>query len=143
MSEQKTKPTDASVESFLAGVTNAGKRADADRLIQIMSTVTGEPPVMWGASTIGFGSYHYRYQSGHEGDAPVVGFSPRSKAFSLYLSCDLSQYRDTLDRLGAHRIGKGCLYITRLSNVDEAVLDKLLRTTMADVSSMSSPPDAG
>lgn len=142
MSEQQTKPTDASVESFLAGVPNAGKRADANGLIEIMTAVTGEPPVMWGASIIGFGSYHYRYLTGHEGDAPLVGFSPRAKAHSLYLSCDLSQYSDTLNQLGKHRIGKGCLYITRLSNVDEAVLEELIRTSVADVSSMSSPLDA-
>lgn len=137
MSEQKTRPTDVSVESFLADVPDARKRADADRLIQIMTAITGGSPVMWGASIIGFGSYHYRYQSGHEGDAPLVGFSPRAKAHSLYLNCDLSLYQDVLDRLGKHRMGKGCLYITRLPNVDEAVLEELIRASIAEVKSKS------
>jgi hypothetical protein len=137
VSDQKTRPTDVSVESFLAGVPDARKRADADRLIQIMTAITGDPPVMWGASIIGFGSYHYRYQSGHEGDAPLVGFSPRKKAHSIYLSCDLSLYQDVLDRLGKHRMGKGCLYITRLPNVDEAVLEELIRASIAEVKSKS------
>jgi hypothetical protein len=137
VSDQKTRPTDVSVESFLADVADARKRADADRLIQIMTAITGDPPVMWGDSIIGFGSYHYRYQSGHEGDAPLVGFSPRTKAHSIYLSCDLSLYQDVLDRLGKHRMGKGCLYITRLPNVDEAVLEELIRASIAEVKSKS------
>jgi hypothetical protein len=102
-----------------------------------MTAITGGSPVMWGASIIGFGSYHYRYQSGHEGDAPLVGFSPRAKAHSLYLNCDLSLYQDVLDRLGKHRMGKGCLYITRLPNVDEAVLEELIRASIAEVKSKS------
>ena len=135
MSEQKTKPTDVSVESFLAGVADERKRADAERLCQLMQTVTGEPPVMWGPSIVGFGSYHYRYASGHEGDWPVAGFSPRAKAITLYLCNDISQHQEVLDRLGKHKVGKGCLYITRLSNVDESVLEELIRTSVAEATS--------
>lgn len=127
MSEQKTLPTDDSVAAFLAAVPDARRREDAERLCALMTEVTGEPAVMWGGSIIGFGAYHYRYASGHEGDAPVVGFSPRAKALSLYLSTDLSRHQATLDRLGKHKLGKGCLYVTRLSDVDETVLAELIR----------------
>ena len=134
MPEQKTNPTDVSVESYLAGLSDERKRADSDRLCELMSAATGEPAVMWGASMIGFGSYHYTYASGHEGDAPVVAFAPRAKAFTLYLSCDIGgEYQSHLDRLGKHKIGKGCLYITRLSDVDEQVLDELIRDAVAGV----------
>jgi hypothetical protein len=135
MSTQKTLPTDASVTEFLNGVADERKRADAWRLVELMQDATGEPPVLWGGSIVGFGSYHYRYASGHEGDAPLVGFAPRAKAFSLYLSCDLSEIPDELSRLGKHKMGKGCLYISRLSDVDEGVLRELIVTSVAEARS--------
>lgn len=133
MPEQKTKPTDVTPETYLASLPDERKRAESERLCAIMSAATGEPPVMWGASMIGFGSYHYRYASGHEGDAPVVAFAPRAKAFTLYLSNDISDFQNHLDRLGKYKTGKGCLYITRLSDVDEQVLDEMIRDVVAEV----------
>jgi hypothetical protein len=135
MSTQKTLPTDGSVDAFLDGVADERKRADAARLVELMRDATGEPPVLWGGSIVGFGSYHYRYASGHEGDAPLVGFSPRARAFTLYLSCDLGEFPDELSRLGKHKTGKGCLYVTRLSDVDEAVLRELIDTSVAEARS--------
>jgi hypothetical protein len=132
VSTQKTRPTAVSADDFLDGVGDERKRADSARLVELMRAATGEPPVMWGPSIVGFGRYHYRYESGHEGDAPLVGFSPRAKAFSLYLSCDLAEYRETLDRLGKHKVGKGCLYVTRLSDIDETVLRELIDVSVAE-----------
>lgn len=132
MSTQKTVPTGEPVATFLDGVADPRKRADADRLIALMRAATGEPPAMWGSSVIGFGAYHYRYATGHEGDAPLVGFSPRARAMSLYLSCDIAQHGGLLDRLGKHRHGKGCLYITRLTDVDEDVLRELIDASVAE-----------
>ena len=100
-----------------------------------MEAATGEPPALWGGSIVGFGSYHYRYATGHEGDAPLVGFSPRARAFSLYLSCDIEQHRERLDRLGKHKHGKGCLYVTRLSDVDEDVLRELIDASVTEARS--------
>lgn len=132
MSTQKTLPTGAPVAAFLDGIEDARKRADAWRLVELMETATGEPPALWGGSIVGFGSYHYRYASGHEGDAPLIGFSPRARAFSLYLNCDAELERDRFDRLGKHKMGKGCLYVTRLSDVDEGVLRELIDITVAE-----------
>ena len=132
MSTQKTLPSDASVDACLDGVADERKRADADRLVELMRAATGEPPVLWGGSIVGFGSYHYRYASGHEGDAPLVGFAPRARAFSIYLSCDIEQHQAQLDRLGKHKHGKGCLYVTRLSDIDEDVLRELIDASVAE-----------
>ncbi len=135
MSTQKTLPTGASVESFLDGIADERKRADSYRLVAMMEAATGEPAVLWGGNIVGFGSYHYRYASGHEGDAPLVGFAPRTRAFSLYLSCDLNALPDQLSRLGKHKHGKGCLYVTRLSDVDEGVLRELIDASVAEARS--------
>jgi hypothetical protein len=135
MSTQKTLPTGAPVETFLDGIADARKRADSLRLVELMESATGEPPALWGGSIVGFGSYHYRYASGHEGDAPLVGFSPRARAFSLYLSCDIEQHQAQLDRLGKHKHGKGCLYVTRLSDIDEGVLRELIDASVAEARS--------
>ena len=126
MTENKTKQTEVSVIEFLDAVTDPVKRADSDRLIEIMSSVTGEPPKMWGPSIVGFGTYHYKYESGREGDMPITGFSPRKAAISLYLTCDWRDSGDVLGRLGKHKLGVSCLYIKRLSDVDETVLIELI-----------------
>ncbi len=123
----KTQPTDESVTAFVAGIADERQRADSERLISLMSEVTGEPATMWGSSIIGFGSYHYRYASGREGDAALVGFSPRKSAISLYVSADEDARADLLDRLGPHKVGKGCVYVKRLSDVDERALADLTR----------------
>lgn len=125
--ELKTRPTAASVEAFLAAVKDEGRRRDARTLLELMRRITGEPPSMWGPSIVGFGRYHYRYESGREGDMPVAGFSPRAQALTLYVMGGLSSHTELLARLGPHTHGKGCLYVKRLADVDLAVLERLIR----------------
>ena len=121
------RPTDASVDDFLACVTDEQRREDAHRLCVMMRDVTGEPPVMWGTSIIGFGAYHYRYASGHEGDAPLASFSPRSQHLVIYLASEFGdRYQAVLARLGPHKAGKGCLYLKRLDDVDLGSLRELI-----------------
>jgi Domain of unknown function (DU1801) len=127
----KTRPTDASVAAFVAGLADERQRADSERLIALMSKVTGEPAIMWGPSIIGFGSYHYRYASGREGDTPLVGFSPRKTALTLYASAGEDERAELLARLGPHKVGKSCVYVKRLSDVDEQVLADLVRAGVA------------
>jgi len=127
----KTQPTDASVAAFVAGLADERQRADSERLIALMSKVTGEPATMWGPSIIGFGSYHYRYASGREGDAPLVGFSPRKTALTLYASAGEDARAQLLARLGPHTVGKSCVYVKRLSDVDERALADLVRAGVA------------
>ena len=121
------RQTDASVEEFLARVPDEQRREDAHRLCAMMRDITGEPPTMWGASVIGFGTYHYRYASGREGDSPLAGFSPRRQHLVIYLIGGFeSRHRRALARLGPHQTGKGCLYIKRLDNVDRDALRELI-----------------
>jgi hypothetical protein len=121
------RQTDASVEEFLAGVGDEQRREDAHRLCTMMRDITGEPPVMWGASIVGFGTYHYRYASGREGDSPLAAFSPRRQHLVIYLIGGFeSRHRAVLARLGPHKTGKGCLYIRRLDTVDRAALRELI-----------------
>ncbi|AGZ43762.1 DUF1801 domain-containing protein [Actinoplanes friuliensis] len=124
MSGPATVPTGASVGDFLAAVQDPKRRADAQALCALMAEAAGVAPVMWGPSIVGFGSYHYRYASGQEGDWPVVGLSPRKTAMTIYLSAGFEQ--EILDRLGPHRLGKACLYLKRLADVDDAVLRELV-----------------
>jgi len=133
MGENKTKPTDASVAGFIARAEGEERRADCDALVALMQRVTGAPAVLWGEAIIGFGSYHYRYASGREGDAPLAGFSPRKGDISVYLSCDAAASSVLLAKLGRHRIGKSCLYLRRLADVDMAVLERLVVAAMEDV----------
>lgn len=127
MAENKTQPTDASVEDFLDGVENSTRRQDGFRLLELMKAATGETPVMWGPGIVGFGSYHYRYASGREGDTVAVGFSPRKGSLSLYGLTYAPEAAELLPRLGKHKAGAGCLYINTLEDVDEAVLAELIR----------------
>jgi len=127
----RTKPESTSVRGFVAQVNDPVRRADAERLIELMSAASGEPAVMWGPSILGFGSYHYRYASGREGDAPAVGFSPRKTAISLYITGDNDSWTELLDRLGPHRRGKACLYVKRLGDIDEQALDELIDESLA------------
>ena len=125
--EQKTRPTAVSVADFIAAVEDPKHRADAEAACALLAEATGEPPVMWGPSIVGFGAYHYRYASGHEGDAPLVGFSPRSQHLVIYLASEFAdRYEAVLARLGPHKAGKGCLYIRRLGDVDDAALRELI-----------------
>jgi hypothetical protein len=127
----QTQPTGASVAAFVASIADERQRADSQRLIVLMSGVTGEPATMWGPAIIGFGSYHYRYASGREGDAPLVGFSPRKRALTLYTSAGDDVRADLLARLGPHKAGKGCVYVKRLSDVNEPALVELIRAGAA------------
>ncbi len=127
MPENKTKPTEISVADFLnTFVEDDKKREDSKVLIAMMEEVTGLPPKMWGPSIIGFGQYHYKYASGHEGNAPLIGFSPRKANFSLYLYSGFAQYHELLTKLGKHKTAKACLYINKLADVDHTVLRELI-----------------
>jgi hypothetical protein len=101
-----------------------------------MRKVTRCRPVLWGGSIVGFGTYHYKYPSGHEGDAPLVGFSPRKQALTLYLGCDVQRSKELLARLGKHKTGKGCLYVKSLEDVDHSVLEQLIRDAVAQTKAM-------
>lgn len=127
MAKNKTAETIASVGDFITGLKGEAKRKDAFRLVEILSQLTKEEPKMWGSSIIGFGSYHYTYESGHEGDAPVVGFSPRAAALTLYLSGAFERSAALLEKLGKHKTSKGCLYIAKLEDIDVAVLEKIIK----------------
>ncbi len=126
MAELKTQKNDANVGAFIDAIEDPAKRADSHKLVEIFEEVTGDPAVMWGTSIIGFGQYHYKYESGREAGWMLVGFSPRKAAFSLYLTTGFDMAPELLAGLGKHKIGKGCLYITRLGDVDEKVLRKLI-----------------
>jgi hypothetical protein len=126
MAENKTKPTAASVKKFIAAVPAEQQRQDALVILELMQRATGLEPKMWGPSIIGFGTVRYKYESGREGDICRMGFSPRKQSFSLYLPGGQSAYAAELKRLGEHEVGKGCLYITKLADVDVAVLTQII-----------------
>ena len=127
MSDLKTKPTDQSVEDFLKKVEHPTRKSDGFELLEMMKEVTKEDPVMWGTSIIGFGSYHYKYASGREGDWMKTGFSPRKRSLSVYISHGFEGYDELLEKLGKHRLGKGCLYINKLADVDKQVLKEIIK----------------
>jgi hypothetical protein len=129
MSENKTRPTDKDVIDFLNNVDHTTRREDAFTLLEMMRELTGAEPVMWGGSIVGFGSYHYKYESGREGDMPLVGFSPRKQSMTLYIIPGFDDYDDLLEALGKHKIGKSCLYVNKLADVDLDVLRKLVKTS--------------
>ena len=130
MAENKTKPTDVSVGSFLDEVAHPVRRADGKTLRAMMERITGEPAVMWGPTIVGFGRYHYRYASGHEGDAARVGFSPRSANLVLYVG-GFPEYASLLGKLGKHKRSKACLYLNKLADVDLDVLEEIILRTWA------------
>lgn len=130
-SENKTQPTAASVDSFIATVADPTQRADAEAIRQMMAKMSGEPAQMWGPSIIGFGRYHYRYESGREGDMCRIGFSPRKGQTVLYLIDGFAGHAELLAQLGKHKTGKACLYIKRLADVDPAVLEQLCHRSLA------------
>jgi Domain of unknown function (DU1801) len=135
MAENKTKPTKVSVASFIDQLTDQTKRADAKALVKLMREVTGEPPRMWGPSIIGFGTCHYKYDSGREGDMPVAGFSPRKPATVIYIVTSARGSEALFAKLGRHTIGKSCLYIKKLADVDQAVLKTLVVKSIAEIRS--------
>jgi hypothetical protein len=127
MAENKTKPTNISPEDYIAAVEHPTRRADAEVLLEMMKRITGWEPRMWGPSIIGFGSYDYIYESGHSGTSLRTGFSPRKANLVLYVMPGYADCSDMLDRLGKHRIGKSCLYINKLADVDLAVLEEIVQ----------------
>ena len=131
MAENKTKPTKLSVAAFIDTLTDPARRADAKALVKLMQSAAGEKPKMWGPSIIGFGSYHYKYESGREGDMPVIAFSPRKSATVMYGMIDFGEAAALLAKLGDHTIGKGCRYIKNLADVDQHVLETLVVKSLA------------
>lgn len=124
--ENKTQPTEQSVESFLDSVEDERKRVDSYTLLQLIGEVTGDKPVMWGSSIVGFGTYHYKYASGREGDFMVTGFSPRKRNLTIYVMPGFDQYAQMLSRLGKYKTGRSCLYVNKLADIDMDVLRELL-----------------
>jgi hypothetical protein len=131
MSEVKTKQNKASVRAFLDGVESDRRRRDAKTVAKIMKRVTGERPRMWGSSIVGYGSYHYVYESGREGDHMTAGFSPRKQALTLYIMSGFSKHDALMKKLGKHTTGKSCLYIKNLDDVDLEVLEELIERSVA------------
>jgi len=131
MADNKTKPTKMSVAAFIAKLTDQTRRADAKTLVRLMQSAAGERPKMWGPSIVGFGSYHYRYESGREGDMPVIAFSPRKAATVLYNMTGFSDAEALHAKLGKHTTGGGCLYIKKLADVDQKVLEALVVKSIA------------
>lgn len=130
MAENKTQKTGASVKDFINSVEIKRRREDGFTLLELMKEVTGEDPEMWGPSIIGFGDYHYRYESGREGDFFLTGFSPRKQSLSLYIMAGFEEYDSLLASLGKHRKGASCLYINKLADVDMGVLRELIEKSV-------------
>ena len=134
MAEAKTKPTKESVTGFLNKIPDAGRREDCFAIAKMMEEITGEKPQMWGPSIVGFGSFHYKYASGNEGDWPVIAFSPRKQDLTLYLSLTgYEKFGALMDELGKHKTGKSCLYIKRLSDIHVPTLKKLIKASIKDL----------
>jgi hypothetical protein len=131
MADNKTKPTLVSVSGFIDALPDENRRADAKALVKLMRSATGEKPAMWGPSIIGFGSQHYKYESGREGDMPLAGFSPRKAATVIYNMTGFSDSEALRARLGKHTTGGGCLYIKKLADVDQKVLETMILKSIA------------
>ena len=132
MAENKTKPTAVDPYEYIKQVDDERKRKDSAELIALMKKVTGKPPKMWGPSIIGFGTYHYKYDSGREGDVCLTGFSPRKPSLVLYIGPVLED-KKLMARLGAYKVGKGCLYIKKLDDIDREVLKELVVKSVAEM----------
>lgn len=131
MYKTKTSETDKDVTSFIDKVENVVKRNDSFTLVSLFTKVTGFQPKMWGPTIIGFGTYHYKYASGHEGDAPLAGFSPRKDSIVLYIAPELKSREMLLSKLGKHKSGKACVYIKKLEDVDLSVIEQLITQSIA------------
>ncbi|HOX24357.1 MAG TPA: DUF1801 domain-containing protein [Candidatus Krumholzibacteria bacterium] len=131
MAELKTRPGDGDVESFLAGVPGDSRREDCRAVLAIMQRITGQPPVLWGGSIVGFGRYRYRYASGREGDWFLTGFSPRKNDLTLYIMTGFAAYDELLAGLGKFRTGKACLYVKRLADLHLPTLERLIEQSVA------------
>lgn len=131
MAEPKTKKTEASVSAFLDAIKDDTRRADCKAVAKLMQKVTGEKPKMWGSSIVGFGTYHYVYASGREGDWPIAGFSPRAQALTLYIMSGFDGEPALMGKLGKYKTGKSCLYVKRLADIDAGVLEELVTRSVA------------
>jgi hypothetical protein len=136
MYELKTKENDASVIEFIESVESPKKKEDAYKLLDIFTEASGYPAKMWGTSIIGFGSYHYKYASGHEGDAPLVGFSPRKAKISLYFATGNTKREELLEKFGKHTTGKACVYINKIADIDIDVLKELIAQSITFLQEM-------
>ena len=137
MAELKTKPNEQSVEAFFNSVEVEKKRQDCLTILEIMKQITKAEPQMWGTSMVGFGTYHYKYESGREGDWFVAGFSPRKQNLTLYIMAGFSRYDELLSKLGKFKTGKSCLYINKIADVDLPTLKELIKQSVAYVSTLS------
>lgn len=126
MAKNKTTETENSVAAYLNNILDETRRNDCSEIIELINQQTGLEPKMWGTAIVGFGSYHYKYQSGHEGDAPLVGFASRVNAIVLYLASDFEQKTELLQKFGKHKTGKGCIYIQKLEDIDINILKKMI-----------------
>ncbi|MBT8092715.1 MAG: DUF1801 domain-containing protein [Gammaproteobacteria bacterium] len=133
MAENKTKPTKASVTSFINSIEDKEKRADCRKVAAMMRAATGARAKMWGANIVGFGRYHYKYASGREGDFMLTGFSPRKQALTVYIIPGFSNFSALMSKLGNYKTGKSCLYIKRLADVDETALQRLISESVKDM----------
>ncbi len=133
MAENKTRPTDASVRDYMDGIEDPGRKKDCEEILSLMKEVTGEEPVMWGNSIVGFGSYHYKYDSGREGDMILTGFSNRKQNISIYIMSGFKKHEELLKKIGTFKTGKSCFYIKRLSDIDTDVLKELIQHSVQDV----------
>ena len=133
MAENKTQPTDASVDDYIASRASEQQHADCRKLMTLLERVTRQPPKMWGPSIVGYGSYRYTYESGRTGEAPVVGFAIRGREIVIYLVTEGETQRLLLSKLGRHKLGKVCVYFKRLSDLDYAVLEQLVTNSVAEV----------
>ena len=132
MAKNKTTRTDQDVVAFINAVPNEKKRKDSFVLLEMMARISGEEPYMYGPTIIGFGNYHYKYESGHEGDAPLVGFSPRKAAFSLYLSSTFPGREKMLAEFGKHKASVACIYVNSLADIKLPVLEKMIEASVKD-----------
>lgn len=134
MAELKTKPNQQSVTEFLNSVEDAKKREDSFAVLEMMKSISKDEPVMWGSSIVGFGTYHYKYASGTEGDWMKIGFAPRKQAITLYIMSGFSEYESLLKKLGKYKTGKSCLYIKDLLDIDRDILKELIKQSIASIS---------
>src|SRR5262245_55725872 len=139
MAENKTKPTDASVEDYIVARGSEQQRADCRELVALLQKATKHPPRMWGPSIVGFGAYRYRYESGRSGEAPLAGFAIRGRELVIYLVPEQDERRSLLSKLGPHKMEKTCLYFKRLADLDRSVLEKLVVGSVAEVTRRYGP----
>lgn len=138
MSDLKTKPTNHNVEAFLSNIDNEKRREDSFKILEIMRDISGEDAVLWGDSIVGFGSYHYKYASGREGDWMLTGFSPRKQNLTIYIMSGFDEYQELMERLGKYKTGKSCLYIKKLEDIDVKILKELIKKSIAHMKESNS-----